>query len=235
MTHTSVLRTTLPVDDPKALLQSLQGQVDPKELVQVDSTTRSVHAHVLSWFLTAAGDEEAQRLRDCCLRLIELNAPMTDKYGNGAGAQFCGYPWPTDREQADQVAGLADVYRSTGWWDLEQPLDGEVLTRAARSDLDGDNYDGLKPLAAAIFGSNPELVRFLCERGASLELGVTFAGEPPVHAIDLALEEHEGEIHATLAETAMKRRLAGSPAGAPTTEPSVDHSASPRRHRRQSL
>lgn len=234
MIHRSVLHTSLPVDDPRALLDALLGEVDPKELVRIGLTTRSVHAHVLSWFLTVSSDEEARLLRDCCLRLIELKAPMTDTYGNGAAAQFCDYPWPTDRDQIDQVAGLADAYRDAGWWDLEQPLDGEVLTRAARADLDGDNYDGLKPLAAATFGSNPELVRFLCERGASLELGVAFAGEPPVHAIDLALEEHEGEIHAVLVEVAMKRRLVASPPNAPT-EPSAGLNPTPRRQRRTSL
>jgi hypothetical protein len=234
MSRNSLRCTSLPVDDPQALWLALQGQVDPKELLRVDSSTRSVHAFVLSWYLTAASDEEALQLRDCCLRLIELKAPMTDDYGNGAAAQFCGYPWPTDREQLDQVGGLADAYRNAGWWDLEQPLDGQVITRAERAAQEGDIYDGLKPLAAAIIGSNPGLARFLCERGASLELGVTFAGEAPVHAIGLALEEREGEIHAIVVDTAMRRRLGDSPTEV-STENSADSSVVPLRHRRASL
>lgn len=227
MNHRTLLHTSLPVDDPQALWHALQGQVDPKELVRIDFTRRSVHAHVLSWFMTAFSDEDARLLYDCCLRLIELKAPMTDAYGDGAAAQFCGYPWPTVREQVEQVADLADAYRAAGCWDLEQTLEGEVLTRTTRIALDGDNYEGLKPLAAAIFGSNPELARFLCDRGASLELGVTFAGEPPMHSIDLALAEHEREVHAILVETAMKRRLAA--------EPSVNSSAARRLNRRTAL
>ena len=226
-------RTSLLVDNVTLLLATLQGDVDPEELLCVDQVRvadswRSVHAHVLSWFLCAADQAEADNLFACCKRLIELNAPLTDAYGNGAAAQFTGYPWPLDADQVAQVRELADAYVDAGVWDLDKPMDGDVLTRAERRELDGANYEGLKPLASAIFESNPPLAKYLCDRGASLDLGIVFAGEPACAAIDLALEEGEGEIHAILAEAAMNRFLES---GVNLFDPEPIEAAAPPRQR----
>jgi hypothetical protein len=209
------VKTTLPVDDPQALLEALKGAVDPAQLdcadqvrMQPEGNYRSVHAHALSWFLCPSNDAEAQSLYDCCLRLIELKAPITDAYGDGPAAQFCGYPWPDTPDQFRQVAKLADVYVAAGQFELDAPAPGTPLTRQARSELDGCNQLGLKPLSCAIFESNTPLARYLVQRGVSLELGVVFTGEPAMNAVDLAVEEREGEIHSVVVEAAITRRMA---------------------------
>ena len=229
-------KTTLPIDDPERLLAALQGEVDPAQLLRVDKVQlqpngsyRSVHAHVLSRFLTgsdlyAADDAEAQHLYGCCLRLIELRAPMTDAYGDGALSQFCAYPWPLIPYQIRLVSDLADVYVRAGQLELGTPMPGQPLDRQARYALNGSNQEGLVPLAIAILESNPPLARYLVDRGVSLKLGVVYAGETAVSAIDLAREMGEAAIHACLVESMLRQRLA--------EDPPVE---SPRKPRRASL
>lgn len=225
-------RTTLPIDQPAELLVALQSEVDPAELLSADGVRngedgewfRSVHTHVLSWYLCASSAEEARLLFQCCERLIALNAPITDVSGPGAASQFGGYPWPLDAEREAETVRLADLYLAAGLLELEAPNPGGIpWTRRERADADGDSHIGLKPLAVAIFMEDMPFARYLLARGASQDLGVVYAGEPPMTALAHAAEQGAGAIHALLAEDQLKRALAAR--RAPVSEPS------PRRRR----
>lgn len=213
--HKGIRVTTLPVDDYDGLLEALKGDVDPEDLrcvdqvrMQPEGSNRSVHAMALSHFMCANSDDEANKLEACCHLLVAKDAPLTDAYGDGAAAQFCGYPWPLVDSQFDQVVRLADHYVGAGLLDLNAPLGGVPLSRAERRELDGDNYEGVPPLAAAIFGDNTPLARYLLSRGASLELGHVHADdETGTNAVDLALSYKSMEVHALLVEAMMRGRL----------------------------
>lgn len=228
--------TTLRIDFPDQLLRDLQGTVDPADLLAVDGIRnppnpgwyRSVHAHVLGAFMTAFSYEEAQVYFQCCERLIELHAPITDIWGPGAAAQFAGYPWPQDERNSAQTERLASLYVKAGLLLPNEPIEGGApLTRSERAEALSDSHVGLKPLAAAIFMEDEPLTRFLLAHGASQDLGTVYAGEPPMTAMQLATEEGAGAIHALLVEDQLKRGLAQ--VAAPT--PSQASEPAPRRRR----
>lgn len=219
--------TELPVDDPHQLLDALKKQVLPCQLEAVDGVRvegrpenyRSVHSQALTSVFFADSNEAATAYVECCERLIELNAPITDVYGNGAAAQFTGIPWPFQQAHLTQVIELADKYLAAGLLDLHSNMPGTPLTRAERKDGDGSSLEGLKPLAAAIFQEDAPLVSYLLSRGATLDLGVVYPGEPPMTAMQLADEEPNGEIKALIAERYLKDHLAEAAPASPSLRP----------------
>ncbi|MEJ6003826.1 hypothetical protein [Paucibacter soli] len=210
----AIPRTKLPVDDLAKLLVALDGQVDPLDLLCTDQVRpkdghyRSVHAFVLDWFMTPLDHVQASLAYQCCVKLLAMNAPITDQYDTGATSQFFGHTWPTDPELLSKVTGLIALYEAAGQLDLEAPYDGVVQARSDwKGDLGWSNFAGLKPLAGAIIFNDIGIARFLIGRGVSLDLGTVYAGEPGMNAVDLALECAGGEMHALMISTMLKRSL----------------------------
>lgn len=236
----SALRlTTLPLHAPSALLAALQSNVDPEELlcanqVQLSGSKSvcSVHAYALAGLLCADTAEDADAFFACCQRLVELRAPVTHCCGDGVVSQFCAYLWPPAGPRLNQVRELADAYLAAGMWDVDKPLDGELLPRGGDAETEDNRDNGLSPMACAILRSNPPMVQWLCDRGASLDVGPVYAGEESVHAIDLALANDQRESHAIVVAAAMARQINAGAHGV-STEQSTSTCA-PARTSRQS-
>lgn len=208
-------KTRLSMTCPTDLLLQLGGHVDPADLACVDpdfqmadGSFRTVHMHTLCKFVSASASKgEAVTLLACCKRLIELGAPVPDAPGDGVAVQLSSHQWSMREPTPDLMAELADCYIGAGLWDIEKPTSGQMVSREDLYKIKGVYSKGVKPLASALIVGNVHLVRFLCERGASLELGEVFAGAAPMNAVDLATELGGCEALAIVAATAMQRHI----------------------------
>lgn len=217
MTATTPRFTTLPLKDPARLLEALQGDVDPAELrfaskAHYNKKTGcgiSVASHLLQNIVLNTDESNADLYLRCCKRLLELDAPLADFNGEGVEYALTGWLGVGDEKGRERMFELADLYISAGAFDVNGTLPGVRQNRQAAGMLDFQPT-GHKVLAVSIFLVNPKAVRYLLERGASLELGEVYPGEPAMTAMELAIDEGNSEIQAVVAEFTMKRRLAGT-------------------------
>lgn len=217
--------TNLPLKDPVRLLEALQGDVDPSELLcafesyaKDTGRCRSVATYLLQGIVANGDDAAADAYLACCKRMFELDAPFTDMEGEGVEYTFSSWLGVGNARSVERMNEVADLYFAASAFDVNRALPGERLARNPSDRIDFSPH-GHKPLSVAIFLANPRAVRYLLERGASLELGNVYPGEPPMTAMELAIEEGYSEIQTVIAEFTMRRRLActDTPTKAPTT------------------
>lgn len=203
--------TSLSLGNPARLLEQLQGDVDPANLLSTAETASenpaTVHYLVLRRVLTATSRDDAERLLPCLQRLVEIKAPLFADYPTPFWehpmALFCEYPMPP---------ALADVMRSylaAGLLDANTALPGELSDDFEDQNRDTWPVDGLSPLAASIDKSNPEAVRVLCEFGASFDIGPVDKGSSKRWgALEFADANRDGQCRAVLVEAMMTRQVA---------------------------
>lgn len=237
MTRSLPQRTSLNLDDPHVLLTQLTDDVDPAELLQVDSTMvagtpRSVHSWAVYNLLWSSGSGQAMGWFKVCNRLIELKAPLTEPYhGDGVGPQLWATPWPDGNRHIALTLELVERYIAEGLFDIHRRMPGNVMPRPEPGSHADLSTAGLAPLACAILSEHPTLSQFFIRKGAALDLGEVFAGEPPFDAISLALACGDQATAAVAAEALMLRHLAGPAADADLASSAAAHpdpSAAPR-------
>lgn len=225
MTPVRPRATSLPLKDPVRLLDALQGDVDPSELLcafesyaKGTGRFRSVATYLLQGIVANGDDEAADVYLACCKRMFELDAPFTDMEGEGVEYTFSSWLGVGNARSVERMNEVADLYITAGAFEVNRELPGVREPRKPNDRIDFSPH-GHKPLSVAIFLANPRAVRYLLERGASLDLGEVYPGEPPMTAMELAIEEGYSEIQAVIAEFVMSRRLgsADTPDKAPTT------------------
>lgn len=205
--------TTLALGDPVLLLQQLQGDVDPADLLSTATTASenpaTVHYLVLRRALTATTPKDAEPLLPCLQRLIEIKAPLFATYPTPQWehpmALFCEYPWPTSQQV------LSDALRShlaSGLLDANAVLPGDLPSESDVLKDDSWPVDGLSPLAAAIDKSNAECARILCDFGASFDVGPVHLGGRRWGALEFAEANRDADCRAVLVEVMMRRQLA---------------------------
>ena len=224
---TTPQRTSLNISDPHVLLAQLTDDVDPAELLQVDSAAssrgaRSVHSWAIWSLLWSETSGEAMGWFKVCNRLIDLTAPLAEPHhGNQVGPQLWASPWPDGNRFMALTLELVERYISDGWLDIHARRPGCAQPRPAPGSSDPPSSSGLMPLACAIVNKSSQLAQLFIRAGAPLDLGEVFAGEPPFDAIRLAQAYGDSETAAVATEALMQRRIQA----ASTTQSAATQSA----------
>ena len=180
------------------MLMQLKGGVTD-ETLRVKTGADLPHMDALKSYFFESEAEKRETWAKCLIELIKLKAPA-DGGKRSIARLFASQDWSPTR---DLTTDLAHRYIAAGMFDPAAPMSGVLADQDSAFGM----HCGKTPLASAIGHENSAAVRFLCDLGASLNIGKVMLGGFEREALEYAQSLALPAVVATLTESLMRRQL----------------------------